>query len=79
MLKRVTEIPYSPKAISEPFVAKDIRTFLNGDMDMAELSYENRTAASVANSAMRYRKSHGLNDKFFIRRRGEHVYVERKR
>lgn len=78
MLKRVQEIPYSAKALPEPFVAKDIRAFLNSGMNMAELSYPDHTAASIAKSAIRYRKKHGLIGRLSIRRRGEHVYLERK-
>lgn len=78
MLRRVHQIPDEPKALKESFTARDIRAFLRSDMDMAERSYEGRTPTSTYNSAARYRKNHGLQDRLDVVMRKGHVFLARK-
>lgn len=78
MLRQVSEIPNYPMKFKETFTARDIRAFLRSGMDVAEISYEDHTAHCTYNSAMRYLKSHGLQDRLDVVSRKEHVYLSRK-
>ena len=72
------EIPYSPHANGDPFVADDIRKFLRTDnMEACEISYKGKNASNISNACRRYIKKHNLGSKLFLSQSSGHVYLRK--
>ena len=77
MLKRVSEIPARILTGRKSYVEQDIRTFVrNETMDMAELTYEGKSASAITTSAKKYiARNPDTCAGIEVTKRGEHVYL----